>query len=129
MLELEARLEGRLGHLELLGARLRRREAVLELVARLCQSLRERMRGVARHPAEELGGRRDRTDLGRRLRLTAHPLRRQPGQDVADGRRRDERTDEMPPAAFVLARGALPMLVASDRDVLGAVVRSEIAGA
>jgi hypothetical protein len=46
MLELEARLERRLGHLELLGSRLRRREAVLELVSRLREGPRERMLGM-----------------------------------------------------------------------------------
>src|SRR5579884_3796690 len=43
MLELEARRERGLGHLELLGARLCGREAVLELVSRLRQRLRERV--------------------------------------------------------------------------------------
>src|SRR5690349_2800146 len=43
MLELEARLERGLGHLELRSARLGRREAVLELVPRLRESPRERV--------------------------------------------------------------------------------------
>ena len=129
MLELEARLERRLGHLELLGARLRGREAVLELVPRLRQRLRERVLRVPRHPAEELGGRGDRAELGSRLRLAPLALRREPGQDVADGGRDDQRPDEVPAAALVLARGALPVLVAADRDVLRAVVRRELARA
>src|SRR5262252_3828544 len=115
MLELEARLERRLGHLELFGARLRRREAVLKLVSRLPQRPRQRILGVPRHPAEELGGRCDGTDLGGCLRLAPVPLRREPGENVAGRGRDEERPDEMPAAALVLARGALPVLVAADR--------------
>src|SRR5262245_9133217 len=88
MLELEACRQRRLGNLELLRTRLRGREAVLELVPRLRQRLRERMRRVPRHPAEELGGRRDRTELRNRLRLTAPVLGREARQSVTDGRRR-----------------------------------------
>ena len=129
MLELEARLERRLGHLELLGARLRRRVAVLELVSRLRQCPRERMLRVPRHPAEELGCRTDRTDLRNCLRMLSVPLRREPGEDVADRRRNEERAHEMPAAALVLLGRALPVLVATDRDVLRAVVRGELARA
>src|SRR5689334_1848729 len=46
MLELEARREGHFGDLELLLRRLRGGEPVLELVARLRQSLRDRMRRI-----------------------------------------------------------------------------------
>src|SRR5207302_10574603 len=90
MLELEARLERRLGHLELLGARLRRRKAVLKLVSRLPERPRERIVRVPRHPAEELRRRGDRTELSGRLCLAPVPLRRKPGEDVA-GRGRDEK--------------------------------------
>ena len=51
------------------------------------------------------------------------------GQDVADCGRREEWADEMPAATLVLAGRLLPVLVAPDRDVLGAVVRRELAGA
>ena len=90
MLELEARLERGLGHLELLGARLGGREAVLELVARLRERPRERLLRMPRHPAEELGCRGDRADLRDRLRLRFGALGREPGEDVPD-RGRDER--------------------------------------
>src|SRR5438270_105464 len=43
--------------------------------------------------------------------------------------RRHERPHEMPAAALVLARRALPVLVAADRDVLRAVVRGEVPAA
>src|SRR5205085_5116141 len=84
MLELEARSERRLGNLELLGAGLGGREAVLELVSRLRQCLREQVVRVSRHPAEELGGGRDRADLGSRLRGAPVPLGSEAGEDVAD---------------------------------------------
>jgi hypothetical protein len=129
MLELEARLERRLGHLELLGSRLCRREAVLELVTRLGEPLCERMIGMPVHPAEELGGRGDRADLGDGLRLPPVPFRRQAGENVAHGGRGDQRPDEMATAALVLSRRALPVLVGADGDVLRPVVRRELARA
>ena len=48
---------------------------------------------------------------------------------IADCRGEHERPDEMPSAALMLLRGALAMLVGADRDVLGAVVGGELAGA
>src|SRR5439155_4277509 len=89
MLELEARRQRRLGHLELLGARLGGREAVLELVSRLRERLRERVRGVPRHPAEELGRDGDRAELRDRLCPPPPMLRLQAGEHVADCRRGD----------------------------------------
>src|SRR3954453_6410124 len=127
MLELEARLERRLGHLELLGAGLRGREAVLELMSRLRQRPREKILGVPRHPAEELGCRRNRADLRSRLRALPVLLRREPGEDVGDRGRGDKRADEMPTTALVLLRRALPVLVAADRDVLRTVIGRELA--
>ena len=53
-------------------------------------------------------------------------LGREAGEDVADGRRRDERADQMAAAALVLLRRARAVLVRADRDVLGAVVRGEL---
>ena len=100
---------------------------MLELVSRLRQRLREQVVRVPRHPAEELGGHGDRANLGRHLRLTALALRREPGQNVGDRGRREERPDEMPAATLVLFRRALPLLVGADRDVLRAVVRRELA--
>src|SRR5215470_1050911 len=94
MLELEARLERGLGHLELLGTRFRGREAVLELVPRLRQRPCERVRGMPRHPAEELGGGRNRTELGSSLRLPPMPLRREARKNVADRGGRNQRPDE-----------------------------------
>src|SRR3954468_14988556 len=82
---------------------------------------------MSRHPAEELGRRGDRTDLGSRLRGAPMPLGSEAGEDVPDRGRRDERPDEMSAAALVLARRTLPVLVAADRDVLRAVVRGELA--
>jgi hypothetical protein len=64
-----------------------------------------------------------------RLRLAAIPLRRQPGEDVADGGRGDEGPDEVPAAPLVLAGRALAVLVRADRDVLGAVIGRELAPA
>src|SRR5215470_14358825 len=123
MLELEARLERRLRHLELVGTRLRSREAVLELVSGLRQRPREQMIRVPRHPAEKLGGCDDRSDLGGRLCLTPVPLGSEAGKNVADRRSDDQRSHEMPATALVLARRAFPVLVAADRDVLRPVVR------
>src|SRR5579884_3286680 len=129
MLELEARGERRLGHLELLGARLRGREAVLELVPGLRQRLRQRMRRVAGHPAEELRRGRERAELRGDLGVPAQPLGRQAGQGVAEGGGGDERSHQVAAAALVLARGALAVLVAADRDVLRPVIGRQLARA
>src|SRR5579884_2818850 len=126
MLELEARGQRRLGDLELLGARLRGREAVLELVARLGQRTRERMRRMPRHPAEELGRRGERAELGDDLRVTPQRLRRETGQAAPERRGGDERPYQVTAAALVLPLRAAPVLVASDRDVLRPVVRGEL---
>src|SRR5437588_12628009 len=107
MLELEARRQRLLGHLELFRTRLGGREAVLELVPRLRERLCERVRRVPRHPAEEFGGRRNRAELRSRLRLPTEAVRRQSCKKVARRRRRDERPDQMPAAALVLARCTL----------------------
>src|SRR5581483_6979944 len=120
MLELEALRERSLGDLELVRRRLGGREAVLELVAGLRERPRERIVRVPRHPAEQLRGGGDRADLRDGLRLAPVPLGREARERVPDGRSRDERPDEMPAAALVLARRALAVLVAPDRDVLGA---------
>ena len=125
-LELEARGERRLGDLELRRRRLGGREAVLELVAGLRERLRDGIARVARHPAEDLGRGGDRADLRGGARVVAHALRREPCEHVADRRGGDERADQMSAAALVLLRRALAVLVASDRDVLGTVIRGEL---
>src|SRR5712691_727092 len=129
MFELEAGGEGCLGDLELLRRRLGRGEAVLQLVSRLRQCLRERVARIARHPAEDLRRGSDRADLRGGTRLVAHALGRKPCEHVADRRRRDERSDEVPAAALVLFLRAVTVLVPADRDVLGTVIASELATA
>src|SRR6266702_2183588 len=52
--ERETGTQRRFGDLELLGRRLRGREPMLELVARLRQRRRERVAGMALHPREDL---------------------------------------------------------------------------
>src|SRR4051794_38935904 len=64
MLEREARGERGLRDLQLLRRRLGGREPVLQLVARLRQPLREHVLGMPRHPAEQLGRRREGAELG-----------------------------------------------------------------
>src|SRR6476646_2600492 len=91
MLELEARGQRGLGHLELRRRRLGGREPVLELVTRLRERLSERVRRVPRHPAEELGGGGDRAELRDRLRLAPPVLGRQSSEGVADRRGDQER--------------------------------------
>src|SRR5437762_8246514 len=69
MFELEARGECCLRDLELLRRRLGRREAVLQLVARLRERAREGVARIARHPAEDLGRGGDRPELRDGARL------------------------------------------------------------
>ena len=128
MLELEARGKCGLGDLQLLGRRLRGGQSVLQLVPRLRERLRHE---VARDCAPS--SRRSRSTP--RRRRTAPP--RAPGCACAAGAkfastlpiagRRDERADEMAAAALVLLLRAVAVLVAADRDVLGAVIRGELA--
>src|SRR5438128_1636356 len=54
---------------------------------------------------------------------------RQSGENVADGGRCNKRPDEMTATALVLLLGAVAVLVAADRDVLGAVVGSKLSPA
>src|SRR5580765_1339754 len=81
------------------------------------------------HPAEELGGSGDRADGRSGAGRRAIPRRRSGREDVADGGRREHRAGEMRAAALVLAGARLAVLVAADRDVLGAVVRGKLAAA
>src|SRR5579864_21544 len=129
MFELEARGERRLRNLELLRRRLGRGEAVLQLVARLRERLRERVARMTGHPAEDLGRGGDRAELRSGASLSPHARGREPRKHVADRRRRDERADEVTAATFVLALCGVTVLVAADRDVLGAVIRRELAAA
>src|SRR5256885_10780987 len=129
MLELEARRQRGLGHLELVGGRLRRREAMLGLVSGLRECPGKRVRRVPLHPAEELGRGGDSTELGRSLRLAPQPLGCERGESVPDRGRGDEWTDQVAATTLVLARRALSVLVAADRDVLRAVIRGELTGA
>src|SRR4051794_15550134 len=99
MLEREAGREGRFGDLQLRLGRLRRRKAVLDLMARLRQRLRHRVAGVTRHPAEELGGRSDGADLRDGPGGRTEARRREAREDVADARRQQHRADEMTAAA------------------------------
>src|SRR6266851_985980 len=129
MLELEAGGERGLCDLELLRRRLRRRKPVLKLVAGLRQRLRDEIVRMPGHPAEDLRRRGERTELSCRAGAVARALRRKPGEQVADGRRRDQRADQMPAAALVLLLRAGAVLVVADRDVLGAVVGGELRAA
>ena len=130
MLELEAGGQGRLGDLELLGGRLRGRDPVLELVAGLRERLRERVVGVAHHPAEDLrrgGDRAERREPARgelRSCAGARAARALPIVSVASSGPTQVRA-----AALVLLLARLAVLVAADRDVLGAVVGGELAAA
>ena len=129
MLELQAGGERRLGDLELLRGRLGGGEPVLQLVAGPRERARERLVRVARHPAEELGRGRDRAELSRGAGRAPQVLRRLGGQRAADRRARDERAEQVRAAALVLPGAALAVLVAADRDVLGAVVGGKLATA
>ena len=84
---------------------------------------------MPRHPAEDLGRRRDRSELRERARTVARVLRREARKDVAERRRRDERTEQMTAAPFVFLRRARAVLVRADRDVLRAVIRRELRAA
>src|SRR3954452_3297505 len=107
MLELEARGESSLRDIELFQRWLRGREAVLQLVARLRERLREQVAGIACHPAKDLRRRSDRPDLRRGAGVPAMLHRREPGKDVPDARGRDEGPDEVAAAALVLFLRAL----------------------
>src|SRR5947208_11155138 len=114
--ELEAGCECGLGDLDLLRRRLRGREAMLKLVAGLGESAREAVLGIAHHPAEDLGR------CGKRHELRAEP--RGPAEvegcarreHVADRGGREQGADQVRPAAAVLLRRALALLVRADRD-------------
>src|SRR5258706_4915443 len=129
MFELEAGGECCLRDLELLRRRLGRGEAVLELVPRLRQRLGDEVLRVARHPAEDLRRGGDCADLRGRARAFAQPVGREPGENVADGRRCNQRSDEMATTPLVLLGRPFAMLVSADRDVLGAVIGGELSPA
>src|SRR5437667_6459678 len=126
MFQLQASGKRGLGDLELLRRGLFGREPVLELVARLRERAREPVVWIADHPAEELGGDSDGAELGGRAGRAAQVLRRARGEHAAHGRADQERADDVRTAALVLLAAALAVLVAADRDVLGAVVRSDL---
>jgi len=50
LLQSETSAKGSISHLELVGSRFGRREAVLKLVARACERTRKGMIGIAHHP-------------------------------------------------------------------------------
>src|SRR5439155_19744934 len=112
-LELETRGESSLRDLELLRGRLRRRQAVLELVAGPGESLGEPMLGVSLHPAEELGRSGERTDGRRHARRRAQGCGGARSEDIARGRGREQWANEVGAAAFVLLLARLVVLVAS----------------
>src|SRR5579872_353813 len=128
-LELEAGPKRGLGDLDLRGRRLRGGEAVLQLVAGARKRPRQALLGVARHPAEELGGRGDGAERAERAGRGTERKRRLLRERVRGGRSDDERADEVRTAALVLPRARLVVLVRPDRDVLGAVVGGQVAAA
>src|SRR5947208_16271135 len=81
---------------------------------------------MANHPAEQLRRDADRAELGRRTGGTAQALRRASGQRASDSRADQQRPDDVRAAALVLLRAGLSMLIAADRNVLGAVVSSHV---
>src|SRR3954468_11197740 len=129
MLELQAGRQRRLGDFELLRARLGGGEPVLQLVAGPRQGARERLVRVARHPAEQLRGRGDGTELGRRAGGAAQVRGRLRGERCPDRRAREQRAEQVGATALVLAGALLAVLVTADRDVLGAVIGGELAAA
>src|SRR5579884_42706 len=129
MFERETRRERSLCDLELLRRRLRGRQTMLQFVARLRRRLRDDVVGVTRHPAEDLGRGSDRSELRSRARSVAERLGCETCERVPDRARREQRADEMAAAALVLLRRRVAVLVAADRDVLGAVVRRKLAAA
>ena len=82
---------------------------------------------MAAHPAEDLDRSAHRTDRAERPRSRAgrggSPRRQRAGGSA----RQEQRADEMAAAAVVLLRRRLACLVGADRDVLGAVIRGEVA--
>ena len=64
-----------------------------------------------------------------RARGRAQALRRARGERAPDRGRREQRADHVRAAALVLPRARLAVLVAADRDVLGAVVLGEVGAA
>ena len=129
LFQLQARPQRGVGDLELRGARLAGAETVLELVARPRERARERVRRMARHPAEDLDRRRDGTDRADRARRGAVARRHLLGGEIARGVRQEHRPDQVRAAALVLLRARRAVLVRADRDVLGAVIRGELAAA
>ena len=87
-------------------------------------------RGLPRHPAEDLDRRADRADRAGEAGRAAHarraPARRGCSPAAGCG---EQRADEVRAAALVLLRARLVVLVAPDRDVLGAVIGGELAAA
>src|SRR5436305_481643 len=99
---------------------------MLELVTGLGKSSGQALLGIAHHPAEDLRGGRKCHELRAEPRLRAYACGSACGERVAEGRRREERAEKVRPAAIVLLGRALALLVAADRDVLGAVIRGDV---
>src|SRR5579884_1045165 len=129
VLQPQAGVQGGLGDLELLRAGLVGADTVLQLVPGAGECAGERMRGVARYPREDLRRRRDGPRGGGGLGDRTVARRRALGGEAAGEGRHQHRPDEVRAAALVLLRPRLAVLVAADRDVLGAVVGGDVAGA
>src|SRR6266566_37280 len=84
---------------------------------------------MANHPAEQLRRDADRAELGRRAGWAAQALGRASGQRASDSRADQQRADDVRAAALVLLRASLSVLIATDRNVLGAVVGSHLRAA
>ena len=129
MLELQARAQRGVRDLELPLVRLGGCEPVLELVAGPSESAGERVaRGGASSSRTARWTPRPRRARRRRGRLQAR-LRHAPRDDVRHGSRHEQRPEQVRAAALVLLRARLAVLVAADRDVLGAVVGGQLAAA
>ena len=99
---------------------------MLQLVTGPRQRACERVVRVARHPAEELRGRGERAELGRCARRAAQVRRRLERERRPTAELASERAEQVRAAALVLACALLAVLVAADRDVLGAVVGRQL---
>ena len=84
---------------------------------------------MAAHPAEDLDRGAHRTDGAERSRSRAGRRGSPCRERARGGARQQQRADEMAAAAVVLLRCRLARLVGADRDVLGSVIRGELAAA
>ena len=126
MLKLQAGGERGLGDLELLGTWILGRKPVLELVTRLRERARDARSGFRTIQLNSSVATPTAPSCAAASGRPAQVLRRARGERAADRRTDQQRPDDVRAATLVLLRPGFPVLVAADRDVLGAVVSGDL---